>query len=427
MSRHDVIIIGAGVAGLTCASHLYRAGYDVLLIEAADDVGGRARTDVVDGFLLDRGFHTLLTSYPETRSELDYHGLRLGHFMDGALIYHDGILHSIADPVRHPRQMLASLRSPIGTVADRLRLAWMRTFLTRGRAEDLLDRPEMSTLQALQSRWRFSDSLIRQYFRPFVGSYTFDADLKTSSRVFEILMRNQALGRAALPAEGIQAVPRQIAASIPRDRILLNTTVDKIEINRVMLGDGTVYQARAVVIAASAPEAARLAERPLEMRGKAAACIYYAAPRAPFAHPYLVLNGSGRGPIMSLSVQTNVAPTYSPDERALVAVLPFDPVYGTTSDIDIRRQLIAWFGAAAESWRHLRSYHIPYALPDRSAGMPVPGERPLRVRERLYVCGDHRHMPSLNGSMASGRQAARAVAADLGPPSSTRMLTTSAR
>lgn len=426
MSRRDAIIIGAGVAGLTCASHLYRAGYDVLLIEASDDVGGRARTDVVNGFLLDRGLHTLLTTYPETRSELDYHALRVGHVMDGARVYHDGVLHTLADPVRHPREALRSFRSPIGTTADRLRLTWMRTMLTRSRPEEILVRPEIPTWQALKSRWRFSDEMIQRYFRPLVGSYTFDPELNTSARIFEILMRSLALGRAALPAEGIQAVPRQIAASIPRDRILLNTTVEKIEINRVMLGDGTIHQARAVIIATTAAEASRLAERPIDAKGVAAACIYYAAPRAPFTEPYLLVNGSGRGPIMSLSVQTNIAPTYSPDQRALIAVVPFDPQYGTTSDRDIRRQLIAWFGAAAESWRHLRSYYLPYALPDRTTNVVVPAGSP-RIRERLYMCGDHRHMPSLNGAMASGRQVARAVAADLGPPTSTRLLSTAAR
>src|SRR5690625_7160177 len=120
MSRRDAIIIGAGVAGLTCASHLYRAGYDVLLIEASDDVGGRARTDVVNGFLLDRGLHTLLTTYPETRSELDYHALRVGHVMDGGRVYHDGGVHTLGGPVGHRREALRSCRSPVGTHPHRL-------------------------------------------------------------------------------------------------------------------------------------------------------------------------------------------------------------------------------------------------------------------------------------------------------------------
>ena len=82
----DVAIVGAGLAGLTCAQDLTRAGLQCTVVEATDGVGGRVRTDAVDGFLLDRGFQILLSAYPQVKQRLDTAALDIGDFEPGALV-----------------------------------------------------------------------------------------------------------------------------------------------------------------------------------------------------------------------------------------------------------------------------------------------------------------------------------------------------
>ena len=98
----DVLIIGAGLAGLCCARRLAEAGVTFQIVEASDGIGGRVRTDEVDGFLLDRGFQVLLTAYPEARRVLDYSRLDLKPFSPGALSWFAGRMNRLVDPWRTP-------------------------------------------------------------------------------------------------------------------------------------------------------------------------------------------------------------------------------------------------------------------------------------------------------------------------------------
>ncbi len=411
MKKHDVIVVGAGMAGLTCAVHLHRAGYEVVVLEASNGVGGRVRTDIVEGFRLDRGFQVLLTAYPETRSELDYRALQLQRFFKGALIRIDGSFHRVADPLSHPQILAPTLKAPIGSIRDRLRMVWLRLGLSRGTPDDVLLRPEMQTIDALRRRWHFSDQIIERLFRPLVGGMMLDPSLTGSSRMFEHVMRMLIDGSIALPSEGMAAIPDQLRMSLPPHVVRLNERVTQLDPTRVITERGNSYSARAIVLATEGPENDRLSGRHEGITWRSATCIYFVADRPPYDEPMILLNGEGRGPIMNLNVQTNVAPTYASDSRALIAVVPFEARPPGASIADIRQQLEEWFGNDVRRWRHLRTYHIPYALPETTAVLPV--EREVRLRERLYVCGDHRNTPSINGAMTSGRHAAQAVAADL--------------
>ena len=184
----EVLIIGAGLAGLCCARTLYQAGISFLLLDASDGVGGRVRTDRLEGFQLDRGFQVLQTAYPEARRVLDYPALNLKPFDPGALVFFDGRLHRVVDPIRQPQQLLSTILSPVGTLADKLRLARLRWQVSQGSIEDLLHRPETSTLAALRNQG-FSDSMIERFFRPFYSGVFFDRELTSSSRMFEFVFR----------------------------------------------------------------------------------------------------------------------------------------------------------------------------------------------------------------------------------------------
>ncbi|GFR40132.1 hypothetical protein Agub_g688, partial [Astrephomene gubernaculifera] len=191
----DVIVVGAGVAGLNCAVRLHAAGLRPLVLEASDGVGGRVRTDEVEGFLLDRGFQIFLTSYPEARAALDLPSLRLRPFYSGALVRWGGAFHRVADPLRHPVAGLASLvgGNPVGSPTDKIRVGLFRLKSLLGSVEDLLARPETTTEERLKAEG-FSPAIIDRFFRPFLGGIFFDRSLSTSSRLFEFVMRSLATG-----------------------------------------------------------------------------------------------------------------------------------------------------------------------------------------------------------------------------------------
>jgi phytoene dehydrogenase-like protein len=414
MNRPDVVVIGAGLAGLACARRLIERGLDVTVLEAADAVGGRVRTDTVDGFRLDRGFQVLLTAYPETQRELDYEALDLHAFYDGALVRYNGRFHRIADPFRHPFDAPRSLFSPVGTLSDKLRVARAHRVLTRRSIDAVMEREERSTETVLRERWGFSDVIIDRFFRPFFGGIFFDGALEASSRMFEFVFKMFAEGQTVLPAGGIEAIPRQMADRLPEGTVELNRRVEAIDDQRVTLADGGTVEAPAVVVATHAPEADRLVGGMSPTEGRACTCLYFAASESPLNRPILALNGDGVGPLNNVSVVSDVAPNYAPDDESLVSavVLGDPPETDDELEREVRGQLIDWFGTAAGGWRHLRTYRIDYALPEQAPPFLSPPQREVRRRPGLYVCGDHRDTASLNGAIASGRAAAQAVAAD---------------
>jgi phytoene dehydrogenase-like protein len=385
-----------------------------LLLEASDGVGGRARTDQLDGFLLDRGFQILLTAYPEAQRLLDYPSLQLRPFEPGALVRIDGRFHRIADPWRRPSAALSTLLSPVGTVADKLKLARLRSRLIRAASKVLPQSPETSTIEFLHD-CGFSPLMIERFFRPFLSGVFLESELQTSSRMFEFVFRMFSSGDAALPIGGMGSIAQQLLSRLPEGCVRLQQKIAQVAPYFVTLASGQEIRARSVVVATDNAAAAQLLPeiRPLASRGTT--CFYFAAENAPISEPVLVLNGERSGPVNNLCVPSVVAPSYAPSGAHLVsATVIGKPGLDTEQFLAaVRNQLAEWFGSDALRWRHIHTYWIPDALPDQSpvAGGANPKEN--RVRPGLYVCGDHRETASINGAMASGRNTAEAILAAL--------------
>ena len=402
----DVLIVGAGIAGLCCARHLQERGFECVVLEASDAPGGRVRTDIIDGFLLDRGFQVLLKAYPEARCMLDYVGLDLHLFYPGALVRCDERFARIADPLRQPLQGLLSLLSPMGTLRDKVRIASLRRWVCRGSEEDLLSPPYTTTLEALEAAG-FSARIIERFFRPFLGGIFLESALQTPSSFFDFVFRMFSDDDAALPAAGMGAIPAQLAAQLPEGWLRKQSPVESVSESAVLLADGQTLRARIVVLATEASVAAKLLGQPLP-QAQAVTCLYFAAPEPPVIEPLLVLNGSGNGPINNLCVPSQVAPTYAPDGTALVSVTLLGRAAADV-EVEVRRQLRSWYGTAVETWKLIRSYDIDHALPVQKPFDPL--DQPAAIDERLYVCGDYRASASLQGAMYSGRKVAAAIAA----------------
>ncbi|MCY7302654.1 MAG: FAD-dependent oxidoreductase [Thermoleophilia bacterium] len=387
---HDVIVVGAGAAGLACAQTLMKAGRAPVVLERSDTVGGRVRTDVVDGFLLDHGFQVLPLAYPEARAMLDYERLDLGEFARGAIIRADGRFRRLADPRQAPVRSLRALAG--GVVGVRDGAAVMK--LLRGSGE------ETTTAEALR-RAGVSRTTVERFFAPFLRGIFLEERLTTSSRFLDFVLKAFADGPAALPRGGMGSIASQLADGLD---VRTGTAAATVGPNAVSLETGEQLRAEAVVVATSG-----IVDEPVH-GWNGVTCVYYDAPRTPIPGPWLVVNGEG-GLINNLSVPSEAAPSYAPAGRALVSL----SILGAGEpDLDaVVRQLRGWFGSGVAEWRHLRSYRIPRALPSYPVG--GFGQPPVRLASGLYACGDHREHPSLNGALASGRRAAEAILADSAP------------
>jgi phytoene dehydrogenase-like protein len=409
----DVLIVGGGLAGLCCARTLQEKGVSFQILEESDGIGGRVRTDEVDGFLLDRGFQVLLTAYPEAKRTLDYARLELKSFAPGAISWYAGRMNKFVDPWRTPGVWKEALRSEFGTLGDKLRIAKLRNRLRGSSIEEIFARADRSTKEALESA-HFSEQMIHRFFRPFLGGILLDGDLKSSSRMYEFVFKMIAEGEAALPSRGMGTIPAQLAEKFPADAIRLNARVEELHENELKLADGELLRARAIVVAADGPSAARLIGE-VEPASRSVTCFYYAADEPPMSEPLLVLNGDGAGPVNNSAVISNVAPSYAPKGKHLISAT----VLGThkLTEVQLSGFIIAqmknWYGKVASTWKMLRGYYLTHAQPQQYPGALEPPQRPVRVRPGVYVCGDHRDNASIHGAMSSGRRAGEAVLADL--------------
>ena len=418
-NQYDVVIVGAGLAGLSAAKVLTETGLSCLVLEASDQVGGRIKTDEYEGFLLDHGFQVFLKAYPEARQLLNYEQLDLKEFFNGSMVWlgsADGF-QKVADPWRHPVEGLQSVYNKVGTLKDKLKVADLRQQLLDQRQDAYFDSPEM-TVENYLLDFGFSRQMIDTFFRPFLSGIFLEPDLKTSSRFFEFVFRMFSLWGGSLPANGMRAIPEQLAAGLPSGTIRLNSPVAEISTGLVRLASGESIRAANVLLAMDAADVGKLLPTAPKRAFNAVTCLYFAAPHPPVEEPILMLNGLPGKLVNNVCVPSQVAPTYAPKGQALVSVSVLgehDDGDGSTAALAraVQAELQEWFGAQVEVWRPLRHYVIRRALPS----LVLPGNSlqsgSARLGDRLYQCGDHLETPSINGAMASGRKAAEAVLHDI--------------
>jgi phytoene dehydrogenase-like protein len=412
----DVIIVGAGLAGLATAIRCAEANLSVIVLEAADGVGGRVRSDHVDGFILDRGFQVLLTAYPEAKAMLDYDALSLKKFTPGSLIRFDGSTSRLADPFRAPKTLLETLRSPVASLVDKARFGLFRIMNQRSSIESIWLKQEATTLARLREL-KFSSTMIERFFRPFLAGVQLDPTLSTSSRMFEFVFKMLAEGDNVLPAHGMGMISEQLAGRVPAGSIRLNTRVAAVAAGSVTLLDQAVLRAKSIVIATEGPQAAKLlGDRVVSPGSQSVTCLYFDAPVAPITEPTIMLNGDGAvaGPVNNVCVPSMVSSAYAPAGRHLVSVSVIAPHSETDEaslQVAVRTQLRSWFGPQVDAWNHLRTYTIAHAQPNQTSPALVNPRRRVDLGEGLFVCGDHRDNASINGALESGRRAAEAVIA----------------
>ncbi len=411
--KSEVVIVGAGLAGLTCARALQSRGMDCLVLEASDKVGGRVRTDEVDGFRLDRGFQVLLTAYPAARRWLDFNALRLGEFLPGARVATPDGAGRVGDPWREPLGILRTLRAPVGAVGDKLRIGALRLAATQGHADAMWARAaDRSTAEELAERG-FSPVMMERFLRPWLGGIFLERELTTPASMLYFVYRMFTEGHAALPAGGMGRIAEQLAAGLAPGSLRLGARVVGVERGEVVLLGGDRVRAREVVLATEADEA--VAWLPGGRRSapewRGVTCVQWAAPRSPLGgEPVLWLNGTGRGRVNNLVVPSDVAEGYAPDGASLVSatVLGNAPESDRELTVGLAAELTECFGDDVRTWRPLAVQRIRRALP--AISKPGPGGDARPAAPGIWICGDHVASASLQGAMASGEAVAEAIA-----------------
>lgn len=400
----DVVVVGAGLAGLAAALRLASAGLEVAVLEASDRVGGRVRTDQVDGVLLDRGFQLLNPMYPAVRRLVDLRALSLQRFGAGVVVARESGRYRLIDP-RRGRGWLADLAGATGSLREKAAFARYATATAYTPVSRLRRRPDVSYGAALDAAG-VRGLLRRCVLEPFLAGVLGEDRQETSRRYVDLLLRSFARGRPSLPAAGIRAMPEQLAARLPSGCLRLGTRVHEVS-GRQVVGSGGSWRARAVLVAADPRTAAVLCDLP-PARTRALTTLYYRAERSPVpdGRPLLHVDGDRRGPVVNSAVVSDAAPTYC-REGSLVAATVLGVAPKREVEQAVRRQLSTIYGSPTGDWELLATYPIAEALPAMAP--------PLRLHQRmnlgagLFVAGDHRATASMQGALASGDLAARAV------------------
>ncbi|GAA3345329.1 NAD(P)/FAD-dependent oxidoreductase [Amorphoplanes nipponensis] len=408
----DVVIVGGGLAGLAAARRLDRAGVNWLLVEAADRIGGRVATDVVDGWRLDRGFQVLNTAYPRVPALVDVDALEMRYFTSGVLVRRGGALHRLENPLREPRSAVRTLTSGVGTLADRLKFAALATRYATVPPARLLDAPEMTTQEALR-RAGLSHRMIEEVLRPFLSGVFADRSLDTSSHVLAMVLRSFARGRIGVPAGGMAALPAAVAGPLPYPQLLIGARTLSVGPGLVVTDGGEIHCRAAIVATDPATAATLLPQLPApDMRGLTT--YYFGADQAPIGEPTLLLDGDRREIVANTVVMSNAAPEYAPAGRSLIAASSVGvSAPSGASEAVIRVELARMYGVPTDDWELLSVVTLPHALP--AANVPQARLRkPVALGDGLFVAGDHRDSPSIQGALASGWRTAGAVLASLG-------------
>ena len=402
----SIHIIGGGISGLIAARVLEEHGLSATIIEASDRLGGRVKTDVVDGYSLDHGFQVLLTAYPAAKKYLDFDALELQEFLPGSAIFKNGKQKIIGDPLRNLSLLLPTLFSGIGTVNDKLKILALNRRLKKKSIQNIFAEKEQTTHVYLENIG-FSEAIITDFFTPFFSGIFLENKLETSSRMFEFVYKMFGEGNAALPKDGIQAIPKQLFEKLKSTTIIFNTKVKSVENGSIKLESGETLKSNFTIIATQASGlVSNLKNQATQW--KSCDTLYFEVAKREIKKPLIGLIAMHNALINNIFYHTSLQ-TSATATKELLSVTVVDKQNLTNRQLvtEVQKELKELCNI--DSCTFIKQYNIPMALPnlqDIQYEM-LPSE--TRLTETIFLAGDTQLNGSLNAAMIAGERAALEV------------------
>ncbi len=408
MEKHSykIHIIGAGISGLIAAKVLENHGYSPTVFEATDRVGGRVKTDIVQGYQLDHGFQVLLTEYPAAKKYLDYEALELQTFLPGATIFQNKTQKTLGDPLRNISLLIPTLFSGIGTFSDKIKVLKLNSLLKKLTLTEIFSKPEKTTLQYLRD-FGFSEKMITEFFKPFFTGIFLEDKLETSSRMFEFVYKMFGEGAAALPKSGIEAIPKQLKESLHRTIFHFNTAVKTVKEHTLILADGTEVESDFIILA-TAPSNLLPNLKNQETLWKSCDTLYFESDTKAMNKPIIGLLANGEALVNNIFYHTSIA-TQSVGKKELLSVTVVKNHKLTTEDLVTQVQMELEAHCAIESLTFLKHYKIEQALPKLEQLNYAMSPSETSVTPSIFLAGDIQLNGSLNAAIISGESAALGV------------------
>ncbi|MDB2630406.1 FAD-dependent oxidoreductase [Ulvibacter sp.] len=402
----SIHIIGGGISGLIAARVLEEYGLSATIIEATDRLGGRVKTDVVDGYSLDHGFQVLLTAYPAAKKYLDFDALALQEFLPGSAIFKNGKQKIIGDPLRNLSLLLPTLFSGIGTVNDKIKILALNRRLKKKSIQNIFAEKEQTTHAYLENIG-FSEAIITNFFTPFFSGIFLENKLDTSSRMFEFVYKMFGEGNAALPKDGIQAIPKQLFEKLKSTTIIFNTKVKSVENGSIKLESGEAIKSNFTIIATQASGLVSNLKNQATL-WKSCDTLYFEVAKREIKKPLIGLIAMHNALINNIFYHTSLQ-TSATATKELLSVTVIDRQNLTNKQLVTGVQKELKELCNIDSCSFIKQYNIPMALPnlqDIQYEM-LPSE--TRLTETIFLAGDTQLNGSLNAAMIAGERAALEV------------------
>ena len=408
MNKQDykINIIGAGVSGLVAAKVLEDNGFHPTVIEASDRVGGRVKTDIVEGYQLDQGFQVLLTAYPAAQKYLDFGALNLQHFVSGAAIFVDGKQKILGDPVRDFSLLFPTLLSGIGSLSDKFKVLKLNLLLKKTSLTEIFEKPEKTTYKYLLD-FGFSEQIISKFFKPFFSGIFLEPNLETSSRMFEFVYKMFGEGSAALPKAGIEAIPKQLKSNLTQTSFLFNTKVNTVEEGKITLLDGQELESHFTIIATEASAlVSNLRNQPTQW--KSCDTLYFESDSRAIKKPLIGLLTDENSLINNIFYHNSLETETSGGKELLsVTVVKEHQLTSESLQKQVRQELEKFCGI--QNLKFVKHYHIPKALPKLEHLQYEMSPSETRLTNSIFLAGDVQLNSSLNAAMIAGERAAFGV------------------
>ncbi|ADV50799.1 UDP-galactopyranose mutase [Cellulophaga algicola DSM 14237] len=404
--EHKIHIIGAGISGLIAAQVLEQNGFSPVIIEATGSIGGRIKTDIVQGYQLDHGFQVLLTAYPAAQKYLDFKALDLQKFLPGAAIFKNGQQLVIGDPIRNISLLFPTLLSGIGLFSDKLLILKLNRLLKQKSVLEIFSEKEQTTLSYLKE-FGFSNEMITDFFSPFFSGIFLENKLTTSSRMFNFIYKMFGEGYAALPKSGIAAIPKQLSEKLIRTTIQFNTKVSAVKDKQIDLADGTELASDFIIVAT---EASHLISRLKNQKTEWKSCytLYFEVEKRTIRTPLIGLVPNKESVVNNIFYHTSLN-TATTATKELLSVTVIDHKNLSEEALIKRVQIELKEQCAIEGTRFIKLYHIPTALPNLDHLRYEMSPSETRLTSGIFLAGDTQLNGSLNAAIISGERAALAV------------------